>query len=81
MKNNTLELYFENTSKGYRAKELLECLYEDEPMKICFNINFLKSVLSVLESDIEWYLHHVKHPTLFVEENTCVSLMAVKVEY
>lgn len=77
IKSNTMELYFENTFKSYKACESLECL-SDVNIKIGFNVNYLKAVLSTLESDIEWYFHEVKHPTMFVEENTNILLMAVK---
>lgn len=80
MKDNKLDLYFENNLKGYKGREVLDCLYVGSEFKIGFNISYLKAVLTSLESDIEWTLHEVKHPTMFIEENTRITLMAVKVK-
>jgi DNA polymerase III subunit beta len=78
IKSNTLELYFENTAKSFKAKETLDCTYDGDELKIGFNVNYLKVVLGILDSDIEWYFHEVKHPTMFIEENTRILLMAQK---
>jgi DNA polymerase III beta subunit len=71
--DNKVELYFENRAKGCKAKEVLDCVYNDAPFKIGFQINFLKSALNALEENtIEWYFYEPFKPTMFVEENTRV---------
>lgn len=76
---NKVELYFENTLKSFKAKETLDCTYNDKPFKIGFNINFLRSALSCLDAEeIEWYLMEEFKPSVFIEEGTRVLLSPTK---
>lgn len=70
LKDNKLSMYLENTAKAYTGLEQLDCIYQDEPLKIGFDVNYIKTAISAIEdSNIEWYFMSPTQPSIFIESN------------
>lgn len=69
IKENILELSFNNQLQKYDAKETLPCEYIGEAVKIAFNANYINNMLTAIEESIEMNITDGTKPCLFIAEN------------
>lgn len=75
---NKVALKYQNKDYNHKLNEELDCEYTDEQIEIGFNIKKLKLILSILDSECEFYMTTPERPVLFVEENTRILLSPMK---
>jgi len=78
LEKNTAKLYYENNFLNHKVNESIVCEYSDEPIKIGFNIQKLKQILSILD-DVNIFMTEPTLPILFVAENTRILLSPMKI--
>lgn len=79
LKNNQLELSFNNPLLKYNAKETLKCEYDGDDIAIGFNANYLMNMVSTLDEDIRMEFLQNDKPCLFFAENTRALVAPMKI--
>lgn len=79
LKNNTLELSFDNKNMKYNAKETLQCSYEGDDITIAFNAFYLMNMVSILDEDIKMEFLRNDKPCLFFAENTKALIAPIEI--
>ncbi|GIZ08342.1 DNA polymerase III subunit beta [Flavobacterium sp. UMI-01] len=69
IKENIVELSFNNQLQKYEAKETLPCEYTDEEINIAFNANYINNMLTAIEESIEMNITDGSKPCIFIAEN------------
>jgi DNA polymerase-3 subunit beta len=70
LKDNKMELSFNNPMFKYNAKETLKCEYKGEDIKIEFKAGYLMNMMTTLDEEIRMELSGPDKPCLFFAENT-----------
>lgn len=79
LKNNSLELSFDNKNLKFNAKETLPCEYQGDDITIAFNAFYLMNMVSILDEDIRMEFLQNDKPCLFFAENTKALVAPIKV--
>lgn len=79
LKNNSLELSFDNKNMKYNAKETLPCEYQGDDITIAFNAFYLMNMVSILDEDIRMEFLQNDKPCLFFAENTKALVAPIKI--
>lgn len=79
LKNNSLELSFDNKNLKHNAKETLQCEYQGEDITIAFNAFYLMNMVSILDEDIRMEFLRNDKPCLFFAENTKALVAPIKI--
>jgi len=79
IRKSKLNIKYTNHFLKNSAEESIDVEYDGEDFDIGFDVNKIKNVLSALEEDVEMHLSNQNSPCIFLEENTTILLMPMKI--